>query len=69
MLPLVLSSDSHVFEQPDLWQTRIDAHGGVARPPQCPAGCRGTGNRRKADERTPVARGGGDCARRRRSFT
>ena len=24
MLPLVLSSDSHVFEQPDLWQTRID---------------------------------------------
>jgi hypothetical protein len=25
MLPLVLSSDSHVFEPPDLWQTRIDA--------------------------------------------
>ena len=24
MLPLVLSSDSHVFETPDLWQTRID---------------------------------------------
>jgi hypothetical protein len=24
-LPLVLSSDSHVFEPPDLWQTRIDA--------------------------------------------
>src|SRR2546423_7903726 len=24
MLPLVLSSDSHVFEPPDLWQTRID---------------------------------------------
>jgi hypothetical protein len=23
MLPLVLSSDSHVFEPPDLWQTRI----------------------------------------------
>ena len=23
--PLVLSSDSHVFEPPDLWQTRIDA--------------------------------------------
>ena len=25
MLPLVLSSDSHVFEPPDLWRTRIDA--------------------------------------------
>src|SRR6202158_1866880 len=25
MLPLVLSSDSHVFEPPNLWQTRIDA--------------------------------------------
>ena len=25
MLPLVLSSDSHVFEPPDLWQTRIAA--------------------------------------------
>src|SRR5260370_21858998 len=25
MPPLVLSSDSHVFEPPDLWQTRIDA--------------------------------------------
>ncbi|HWB47791.1 MAG TPA: amidohydrolase family protein [Stellaceae bacterium] len=25
MSPLVLSSDSHVFEPPDLWQTRIDA--------------------------------------------
>ena len=25
MLPLILSSDSHVFEPPDLWQTRIDA--------------------------------------------
>ena len=25
MLPLVLSSDSHVFEPADLWQTRIDA--------------------------------------------
>src|SRR3974390_434896 len=24
LLPLVLSSDSHVFEPPDLWQTRID---------------------------------------------
>jgi predicted TIM-barrel fold metal-dependent hydrolase len=24
MLPLVLSSDSHVFEPPDLWQTHID---------------------------------------------
>src|SRR5438477_11611506 len=24
MLPLVLSSDSHVFEPRDLWQTRID---------------------------------------------
>jgi hypothetical protein len=24
MLPLVLSSDSHVFEPPDLWQIRID---------------------------------------------
>jgi len=24
VLPLVLSSDSHVFEPPDLWQTRID---------------------------------------------
>jgi predicted TIM-barrel fold metal-dependent hydrolase len=24
MLPLVLSSDSHVFEPPDLWQARID---------------------------------------------
>ena len=23
--PLILSSDSHVFEPPDLWQTRIDA--------------------------------------------
>jgi hypothetical protein len=35
-----------------------------ARSPQCPAGCRGAGDRRKADERTPVARGRGDCARR-----
>jgi hypothetical protein len=25
MLPLVLSSDSHVFEPPDLWRSRIDA--------------------------------------------
>ncbi len=25
MLPLVLSSDSHVLEPPDLWQTRTDA--------------------------------------------
>src|SRR2546423_8608298 len=25
MLPLILSSDSHVFEPPDLWQTRIDS--------------------------------------------
>lgn len=25
MQPLILSSDSHVFEPPDLWQTRIDA--------------------------------------------
>src|SRR2546425_8619362 len=25
MLPLVLSSDYHVFEPPDLWTTRIDA--------------------------------------------
>ena len=25
MLPLILSSGSHVFESPDLWQTRIDA--------------------------------------------
>jgi hypothetical protein len=24
-LPLILSSDSHVFEPPDLWQTGIDA--------------------------------------------
>src|SRR5438045_6470767 len=24
MLPVVLSSDSHVFEPPDLWQTRIN---------------------------------------------
>src|SRR5947207_13001654 len=24
MPPLILSSDSHVFEPPDLWQTRID---------------------------------------------
>ena len=24
MLPLILSSDSHVFEPPDLWQTRIE---------------------------------------------
>jgi hypothetical protein len=24
MLPLVLSFDSHLFEPPDLWQTRID---------------------------------------------
>ena len=24
MAPLILSSDSHVFEPPDLWQTRID---------------------------------------------
>jgi hypothetical protein len=24
MLPLILSPDSHVFEPPDLWQTRID---------------------------------------------
>jgi hypothetical protein len=25
VLPLILSSDSHVFEPPDLWQTRIGA--------------------------------------------
>ena len=25
LLPLVLSSDSHAFEPPDLWQIRIDA--------------------------------------------
>jgi hypothetical protein len=25
MLPLVLSSDSHMFEPPDLWQASIDA--------------------------------------------
>ena len=25
MLPLIISSDSHVLEPPDLWQTRIDA--------------------------------------------
>ena len=25
MLPLIMSSDSHVLEPPDLWQTRIDA--------------------------------------------
>jgi len=25
MPPLILSSDSHEFEPPDLWQTRIDA--------------------------------------------
>ena len=25
VLPLILSSDSHVFEPADLWQTRIDA--------------------------------------------
>ncbi len=25
MLPVIISSDSHVFEPPDLWQTRIDA--------------------------------------------
>ena len=25
MPPVILSSDSHVFEPPDLWQTRIDA--------------------------------------------
>src|SRR3984893_6561773 len=25
VLPLILSSDSHVFEPPDLWQSRIDA--------------------------------------------
>jgi hypothetical protein len=25
MLPLIISSDSHVLESPDLWQTRIDA--------------------------------------------
>ena len=25
MPPMILSSDSHVFEPPDLWQTRIDA--------------------------------------------
>src|SRR5436853_7933122 len=24
MSPLILSSDSHVFEPPDLWQSRID---------------------------------------------
>ena len=24
MLPLIISSDSHVLEPPDLWQTRID---------------------------------------------
>jgi len=23
MLPLILSSDSHMFEPPDLWQTRL----------------------------------------------
>jgi hypothetical protein len=27
MLPLILSSDSHVFEPPDLWQTRIGPGG------------------------------------------
>ena len=31
MLPLILSSDSHVFEPPDLWQTRIDAASGIGR--------------------------------------
>ena len=25
MLPLIIPSDSHVFEPPDLWQTCIDA--------------------------------------------
>ena len=25
MPPVIFSSDSHVFEPPDLWQTRIDA--------------------------------------------
>jgi hypothetical protein len=25
MLPLIISSDSHVLEPPDRWQTRIDA--------------------------------------------
>ena len=34
MLPLVLSSDSHVFEPPDLWQPRISE--GVQR--SCTAG-------------------------------
>ena len=34
-----------------------------ARPPECLAGCRGAGDRRKADERTPVAGGRRDCAR------
>jgi hypothetical protein len=31
MLPLIMSSDSHVLEPPDLWQTRIDAASGIGR--------------------------------------
>ncbi len=31
MLPLVLSSDSHVFEPPDLRQTRIDRRSEIVR--------------------------------------
>jgi len=38
MVPaLILSSDSHVFEPPDLWTTRIDARFRVGRP-----GCSGS---------------------------
>jgi hypothetical protein len=37
MLPLILSSDSHVFEPPDLWQTPIDARSEIVRNTQKPA--------------------------------
>jgi hypothetical protein len=40
MLPLVLSSDSRVFEPPDLWQTRIDA----AFRDRAPGSCGAEGN-------------------------
>ena len=55
MLPLVLSSDSHVFEPPDLWQTRIDR--GVPR--SCAAD---RADRRRRPDR---GRGGSDPLRDR----
>ncbi len=34
MLPLLLSSESHVFEPPNLWQTCIDAGSEIVRNAQ-----------------------------------